>query len=345
MAYSTISKPSLHFNTKLYTGNAGTNAITGVGFQPDFTWLKNRSTSQDHELYDAVRTATKAMHSNASSDESTYANGLNAFGTDGFTVGDRSNINGSGNNICSWNWKAGGSTSTNSDGNISGTQSVNQASGFSVTTYTGNGGSNQSLGHGLGSTPKIYICKRRDNSGQWLFMNTLIDGTLDYLFLETTGTKSNSSRTAPTSSVVYLENGGDANESGGTHVMYAFAEKAGYSKFGSYVGNGNADGTFVYTGFKPAFVLFKATAVSGSHWYIWDNKRNTHNLMTKRLYPNLNNAEDDGTNNSLDFLSNGFKMKSTNHDSNKSGDSYIYMAFAEEPLVANVGASIPATAR
>lgn len=179
MAYSTISKPSLHFNTKLYTGNAGTNAITGVGFQPDFTWLKNRSTSQDHELYDAVRTATKAMHSNASSDESTYANGLNAFGTDGFTVGDRSNINGSGNNICSWNWKAGGSTSTNSDGNISGTQSVNQASGFSVTTYTGNGGSNQSLGHGLGSTPKIYICKRRDNSGQWLFMNTLIDGTLD----------------------------------------------------------------------------------------------------------------------------------------------------------------------
>ena len=352
MAYSAISKPSLHFNTKLYTGNGGTQSITGVGFQPDWVWLKKRNSTADHGLYDAVRGVTKQLYSNDAAAEATNANSLTAFGTDGFSIGTSSMINGNSDTFASWNWKAGGSsTSTNSDGDINGTQSVNQTAGFSITTYTGNGGSNQSLGHGLGATPKVYICKRRDNSGQWVFNTTAIDGSLDYLFLETTSAKSNSSRTAPTSSVVYLENGGDANESGGTHVMYAFAEKKGYSKFGSYTGNSNADGTFVYLGFKPAFLLLKKYTASGQQWYIYDSKRDGKNQGdgasggNRSLRPNTTSAEEQASGYPMDILSNGFKWRGSSTEQNSSGQSYIYMAFAEEPLVANVGASIPATAR
>ncbi len=340
MAYTTIDDPTIYFNTKLYTGNGGTNNITGLDFQPDWVWIKRR-TAADHKFTDSVRGTTKVLECNSTAAESTDSNGLTAFNSDGFTLGSSASFNSNTVGFASWNWKAGGSsTSTNSDGDISGTQTVNQTAGFSITTYSGNGGSNQSLGHGLGATPKVYICKRRDNSGQWLFMNTLTDGTLDYLFLETNGAKSNSSQTLPTSSLVYLQNGGDANESGGTHVCYAFAEKKGYSKFSNFVGNGSTDGVFCFCGFQPSWVMWKKTS-STANWAIRDNKRDPHNPSDNNLFANLSDAE--SSSNDIDFLSNGFKLRTAGSNWNTSGETYIFMAFAESPFVSSTG--IPTTAR
>ena len=344
MAYSSIAKPSDHFNTVLYTGNGSTQSITGVGFQPDWVWLKVRTQSYSHRVFDSVRGANKRLYPNTNEAEDSPTTALTSFDSDGFSLGSDTGQNQNTDTFVSWNWKAGGaSTSTNSDGDINGTQTVNQTAGFSVTTYNGNGGSNQSLGHGLGATPKIYINKRRDNTGQWLFVTTIIDGSLDYLFLETTGAKSNSSRTAPTSSVVYLENGGDANESGGTHVMYAFSEKQGYSKFITYTGNGNADGAFIHTGFKPAVVIIKKSSASGSNWRIHDNRRLGYNGGNNELYINTNGTEGP---NRLDILSNGIKIITTDTAYNASGETYVCMAFAENPFVGNdSGTAVPGTAR
>ena len=346
MAYTTINKSTAHFNTKLYTGNGNSNhAQTGVGFQPDLLWNKSRSSGDNHLLFDAVRGSTKSISSDTTSAEATRdSTFLTSFNSDGFTVGSNGNINGSGATFANWCWKANGQGSSNTDGNINTTYtSVNTTAGFSISTYTGNGGSNQSLGHGLGATPKIYICKRRDNTGQWLFMNTLTDGSLDYLFLENTNAKADSSQTLPTSSLVYLQNGGDANESGGTHVCYAFAEKTGYSKFGSYTGNGNADGTFVYTGFKPAFIMYKKSNASG-RWTMEDNKRDPFNVATHGLSADSSDVENTGSGYwDVDLLSNGFKFKTSEQETNGSGQSYIYMAFAEAPLVGTN--NIPCTAR
>ena len=347
MAYTTIDDPSAYFQTTLYTGDGGgTRAVTHGGnsdLNADWVWIKDRGTSSTHYIFDSVRGVQKHLSSASNSQELSDANSLKAFNSNSFTLGTSGNVNGNSRTFASWNWKAGGaSTSTNSDGDINGTQTVSQTAGFSVTTYSGNGGSNQRLGHGLGVTPKIYILKRRDNNGQWVFVNTLIDGTLDYLFLETTGAKSNSGRTLPTSSVVYLENGGDANESGGTHVMYAFAEKKGYSKFGSYTGNGSTDGTFVYTGFKPAFIIAKESS-EARDWQLWDNKRLGYNASggNKNLIPNKTDAED--TYADIDILSNGFKLRNSSAAANKVSQTYIYMAFAENPFVTSTG--VPACAR
>ena len=356
-AYTEIDDSSAFFQTTIYTGNGSSSrAITNGGnsnLQPDFTWIKGRSgggdDSTEHALTDSVRGVTKELSTNDIGLEETVAQGLTAFGSNGFTVGTDASYNTNSDLYVSWNWKASGSTSTNSDGDINGTQTVSQTAGFSVTTYSGNGGSNQRLGHGLGVTPQVYIIKRRDNSGQWLFVNTLIDGTLDYMFLETTGAKSNSGRTLPTSSVVYLENGGDANESGGTHVMYAFAEKQGYSKFSSYVGNGNADGAFVYTGFKPAFILVKRSNSSGTFWYIFDNKRDGKNTGSgasggnRSVGVNTIYKEEVMSGYPMDILSNGFKWYGSSNQQNGSGDTYVFMAFAEQPFVTSTG--VPATAR
>ena len=346
MAYSTISKPSLHFNPKLYTGTGSSLSVTGVGFQPDFTWIKSRVSTHNHFAHDAVRGVTKALFPNLTSAEDTNAQYLTAFGTDGFTVGTNGSINSNGDNYASWNWKAGGSGSSNSDGSITSTVSANTTAGFSIVTYTGTG-SAASFGHGL-STPDIVLIKDRTDAGnEWYFHTTAIDGSQDYLRLQSDAVKANaSSGYSIGASVFNLGSGGSwVNVSSKNYVAYCFKSIKGYSKFGFYNGNSNADGTFVYTGFKPAFIIFKSTTVSNSHWYMWDNKRDLDNPRNKRLYPNLDNSEGDGSDNNLDFLSNGFKMRSNNGDSNQSGQGYFYMAFASEPLVANVGASIPATAR
>ena len=343
MAYTTIDNAELFFQAKLYSGNGSTNAITLDGsenLQPDWLWVKCRSDANGSQVFDALRT-TYSLSPNATDAAANRASdGFTSLNSDGFTMngsGSGGNTNVSGRTYVAFNWKAGGSSSTNSDGDINGTQTVNQTAGFSVTTYTGNGGSNQSLGHGLGVTPQIYICKRRDNTGQWLVMNTVIDGTLDYLFLETQGSKSNSSQSLPTSSLVYLQNGGDANESGGTHVCYAFCEKKGYSKFGMYEGNSSTDGTFVYLGFKPAWVMCKPTDAS-DNWVVFNNK--AHNAINSStapyfFYANKSFAETTDTK-QLDFLSNGFKIRSSGNTINRSGPM-LFMAFAESPFVNSNG--------
>ena len=344
MAYTTINKSTDYFNTKIFTGNGGTNAITGVGHQPDLVWLKNRSTTDSYSLYDAVRGVTKRLKCDNANAESTQSNGLTAFGTDGFTVGDHGGVNGNGNAIVSWNWKANGAGSSNSDGSLSSTVSVNQTAGFSIVTYTGSS-SASTVGHGLNAVPKMIITKTVSSGYEWAVYHNAM-GNEKHLLLDTNGGQGDDSYwndTTPTSSVFSL--GGqkiNVNYSGQTYVAYCFAEKTGYSKFGSYTGNGNADGAFVYTGFKPAFVVMRRFD-SGDNWVLQDNGRDTYNPSDTRLFPDVPEGDSSNSNYYMDFLSNGFKLKNTNSNSNTNGGSYLYMAFAEEPLVAS--SNIPATAK
>ncbi len=350
MAYSTISKPGLHFNTKLYTGNgADATAYTGVGFQPDWTWIKKRNGTNYHVLTDAVRGATKQIYSNDTSAEQTVASGLQSFNADGFTLGTNADTNGNGGTYASWNWLAGGAGSANTDGTINSTVSANTTAGFSIVKYIGAGvGTTSTIGHGLNVVPDVYIVKSLDSVGGWQTYHHKVSSApeTDYIQLNNTSAVADYTfwgDTSPTSSVFTVKDGDDVNASGEEYIAYCFAEKKGYSKFGSYTGNGNTDGTFIYTGFKPAFIMQKKSSGT-SDWVIYDNKRSIFNVATKELKPNSNAAE--STFDGIDILSNGFKQRSNYSYTNNSGATYIYMAFAEEPLVANVGANgIPATAR
>ena len=347
MAYASITKPSLHFNTKLYTGNAGTQSITGVGFQPDLTWIKRRNTTGGNMWTDAVRGVTKTIISNETSAEQTFANGLTAFGTDGFTVGSEGGFNGNSDNFASWNWKAGGGQgSSNTDGSINTTYtSVNTTAGFSICKWSGTG-ANATIGHGLGAVPKMFITKSMASSSWCVYHASL--GNTKTLFLESNGAGNTHiayyNNTSPTSSVFSVGTDDAVNHSGNDMIAYCFAEKKGYSKFGSYTGNANANGTFVYTGFVPAFVLIKSTA-SSTNWAIIDNKRpgyNPANAAGNVMFANTSAAESSSATRGADFLSNGFKVRGTNNDVN--GTSEItYMAFAENPIVGTN--NIPATAR
>ena len=331
-----INKPSLHFNTKLYTGNAGTQAITGVGFQPDWVWIKNRDTTGWHFWTDAVRGAGKAIYSNRTDAEFTDTDNsdINSFLTDGFSVGNNGDVNGNGNNIVAWNWKANGQGSSNTDGSINTTYtSVNTTAGFSISKYTGTGAT-ATIGHGLGVAPKMIIIKQTNTTRNWVVGHNGM-GWTKYLYLDSTnaqGTGNFFNDTAPTNSVFSVVNDGGVNSSGGTYIAYCFAEKKGYSKFGSFEGNENANGVFVYTGFKPAFVLAKNTAIS-DWWSMFDNKRLGFNSSDspRLLFPNTNSAE--STSKMLDFTSNGFKIRSSNTGINGNGNTVIYMAFAENPIV------------
>ena len=341
MAYTTIKKPSDYFDTKLYTGNASTQSITGVGFQPDLTWIKNRDSATNHVIYDVIRTATKRLEPNTTDAEDTKTNGLTSFDSDGFSVGRAVENNGSGNGIVSWNWKANGAGSANTDGSTNTTAtSANTTAGFSISKYTGTGSAG-TIGHGLGAEPHVVIVKKLNSSEQWFSYHKPL-GNTGALVLNTTAAVVNDAgywnSTTPTNQVFYVTSNGSNNASGDTYVAYCFAPKTGYSKFGSYVGNGNADGTFVYTGFKPAFIIVKP--ISGvEHWTMFDNKRLGYNPDNNQLYPNLTSP--DATADELDILSNGFKIRSTTGRLNTNGVSHIYMAFAEEPLVGDN----PATAR
>jgi hypothetical protein len=348
MAYITF-QPKDYFNTKLYTGNGSTNAITGVGFQPDWVWIKNASSGSnyDHVLYDAVRGVTKNLHSNTTDVEDTQTDGLTAFGTDGFTVGADTKSNSNGSTLVSWNWKAGNSSgSSNSDGSITSTVSANTTAGFSIVKYTGNeSGAPKTVGHGLGVAPKVIIIKRLNDSINWGVYHESL-GNTKVIFLNTTGAETTSSAywgdTTPTSSVFTINGNHTVNHTGSDFIAYCFAEKTGFSKFGSYTGSGSD--LFIYTGFKPALMICKKTD-STDNWKIVDNKRSPFNVMDDTLAADTSNAEaspEGGV--TIDFLSNGFAFKSmSNAAFNANGGSYIYMAFAEEPLVSSN--NIPATAR
>ena len=337
-----IDKPSDYFNTKLYTGNGSTQSITGVGFQPDWVWIKERNNAASHKLYDIVRGATEVLESDGSYGEGTDVNGLTAFDSNGFSLGSSGSNNGSGDTYASWNWKAGGTASSNTDGSITSNVSANTTSGFSIIEYTGTG-STGTIAHGLNSAPELVILRNREVASNWWVWGELL-GNNQIMELDTTSAKYNPNGnyhndTMPTSSVISIGSDGQVSGSGQSHICYAFHSVKSFSKIGSYIGNGNADGTFVYTGFKPAFVINKRTD-STSGWDLFDNKRLGYNVANRLLAPNTSDQE--ATSDKIDLLSNGFKMGTTT-GGNYSGASYIYMAFASEPFTTSTG--IPCTAR
>ena len=349
MAYTDIDDPAQYFNTVLYAGNdtaigSGGQTITGIGFEPNWVWVKRRNVdTAHHAIYDSVRGATKQLSSSQTNAESTQSEGLTAFGSDGFTVGNLGRVNeAGGRNYASWNWKAGGSASSNSDGSITSSVSASTTAGFSIVSYTGTG-SNATVGHGLGAVPKMIFFKDRETAVDW-GVYAEPNGNTKEMYLSTTdaaGTNSGAfNSTTPTSSVFTIGTSSRYNPSSKGVIAYCFADVKGYTKIGSYTGNGNADGTFVYTGFRPAWVMRKRTD-SANSWGMNDNKRNTFNITEELLLANSNNAASDGT--GIDMLSNGFKMRSNSSLHNASGGTYIYMAFAESPFVNSNG--VPTNAR
>ena len=329
-------EPADHFNTVLYTGNGSSRSITGVGFSPDWIWFKARSGAIAHLLYDSVRGATKYLQSNSTSAEGTESNSQTSFDSDGFSLGSDSTtgVNQNSTTYVAWNWLAGGSASSNSDGGITSSVSANTEAGFSIVSYTGTG-SITTVGHGLNSAPEMIIIKNRNGTQQWV---TYVEGASStagsYLLLNKTDAvatdDANFNNVNPTSSVFTVTDAdGDTGRSGSTYIAYCFHSVDGYSKIGTYTGNGSSDGTFVFTGLRPSFLLIKRTDSTGS-WYIMDNKRNPFNEVNNHLYPNLAQAEA-ASSHDTDFLSNGFKARGSAADLNASGGTYVYLAIAEQP--------------
>jgi len=369
MAYTTIDDPSAYFNTLLYTGDGSdgraiTNSANAGNFQPDWLWYKERSSTSEHRAFDSSRGASKRLEPNNTNAEATDTTNHQSFDSNGFTIGNSGSTNANGDTYVAWQWKAnGGTTSSNTDGSITSTVQANTTAGFSILTYSANATAGATVGHGLGTTPSVVILKKRSGTGDGNWMvghkayvgnaaeNVALDGTgVPVAADDTAGSTWN--RTAFTSTVFTLGDGqagdwtGRTNRSGYTMVAYCFAEIKGYSKFGSYTGNGNADGTFVYTGFKPAWVMIHRTDSSGENWQMFDNKRdgfNNGSSSNKMLKANVSETEDSNSTGFLDLLSNGFKIRESAARHNASGGTYIYMAFAEHPFVSSKG--VPVTAR
>jgi len=361
MAYTTIDDPSEYFQTAIYSGNSSTLAVTSQGnaiIAPDWVWVKRRNSTSTHALVDSSRGRAKSLGSESSDAEyntSDTAKDLISFDTNGFTVGpaNQRNMNGNGDTFVAWQWKANGGTTTTNDasstgvGTIDSVYQANTTAGFSIVTWTGTG-SNGTIAHGLGVVPQLIISKSRGHGENWAVYHQNSNSTPEdyYLALDDTRAATDSAvvwnDTAPTSSVISIGTQDKINKSGSTHIAYCFNEIKGYSKFGSYTGNGNADGAFVYTGFKPAWVMTKRTD-SSQNWAMYDNKRDGINVIDKLLYPNGSDAEvTTGGSLMVDFLSNGFKWRGNSAISNGSGN-HIYMAFAENPFVSSKG--VPTTAR
>ena len=349
MAYTTIDKPTDYFNTKLTTGTGNSQAVTGLGFQPDWIWGKRRDSSGHNSLFDSVRGITKGLESNQTGAEFTSTDYYSSFDSDGFTIasGGGGAGNGSSQTAVQWNWLAGGTASSNSNGSITSSVSANTTAGFSIVSWTGSN-ANATIGHGLSSAPEFITIKNRNDASSWLTYLTTI-GAGNFLRLNETNASASGStpfnNTASTSSVFSVGENDDTNGSSDSMIAYCFSSVKGYSKIGSYTGNGNADGTFVYTGFKPAFFMIKRTTGSGYDWLMYDNKRQvSFNVIDDFLNASSNAAETTGNaNQSLDFLSNGVKHRGNGASSNGSGVVYIYMAFAENPFTTSTG--VPGTAR
>jgi len=350
MAYTTIDKPSDYFETVLYTGNGGTNSISSLDFQPDWLWIKCRSDANGSNIFDALR-GTNSLHSDTSGAEADRASdGFTSLDNDGFTLngsGSGGSINVSSRTYAAWNWLAGGTASSNSNGSITSSVSANTTAGFSIVSYTGTG-SNATVGHGLGVAPKMMIFKNRSAAQPWCVYHDGLSSSSYSLHLDETSAEQNLSpnpfnSSAPTSTLINLGGQDMVNKSSDNHIAYCFAEKKGYSKFGSYTGNGSLDAPFIYTGMKVSWLMIKRTDTTNS-WVMFDNKRNAFNVVDKHLFANTNDPEDSSANyNEVDFLSNGFKLREDNNTINASGGTYIYMAFAENPFVTSSG--VPACAR
>jgi len=351
MAYTTIDDPTSFFNTVLYTGNGSSGrTVTGVGFAPNWVWIKDRGATGNHQTFDTIRGVTETLQPDRNIAETAVASMLTAFGSDGFTVGDHSGVNDNTNTYVSWNWKAGTSfsndASATSVGSIDSAGSVNTDAGFSITSYTGTG-SAATVAHGLGVVPSVYILKNRTSTSNWFFYHKSTGATKS-LFLDGSEAPITSSgyfnNTEPTSSVFSIGSESDLSGSSQNMIAYCFAEKKGYSKFGIYTGNGNADGIYIHLGFFPSLIIAKRTD-SSANWYMMTRKISDSgggNPLDRPLFADTSDAENNGDNN-VDFLSNGFKLRGSGSAQNGSGATYIYMAFAESPFVNSNG--IPNNAR
>jgi hypothetical protein len=354
MAYTTIDDPSQYFQTLLYTGNAtGSRALTNDGnsdLQPDWLWIKQRNSAKNHNIWDSTRGVTKQLRTNLNNAEATNTTDdqIVSLNSDGFTLGDDTDsvgVNENSQTYVAWQWKAnGGTTSSNSDGSITSTVQANTTAGFSIITYTGTG-STATIGHGLNSAPEMIITKGRSDAHSWLVGVTADSSDLSsVLVLQTNAasvTATSNYNAAPNSSTYQVVSAGGTNNNTDTYVAYVFHSVQGYSKIGSYTGNGNADGPFIYTGFRPAWIMVKRTSTSGENWNIRDNKRSPINPANENLLANDNRAEENYY--ATDLLSNGFKIRTSEAGHNTNGATYIYMAFAEHPFVSSKG--VPVTAR
>ena len=348
MAYTTINKSTDYFRIKLYNGNNNAQNITwdetDVNMKPDFLWIKSRTgtTVFDHVAGNVASGSGKYLKPNTTDAEVSDSNVINTFNTNGFSIGGATFVSEGGRGYVAWGWKGAGSTSSNTDGSITSTVSVNTTSGFSVVKVSKPNTNTATIGHGLGTTPKFIIGKDLDTADNWTcYHESLGNGKGIYLNSSNAETSASTfwNSTSPTSSVFSI--GSDNTWNSPSILFYCFAEKKGFSKFGSYVGNGSTDGTFVYTGFKPAFVIQKNISYT-SNWILYDNKRDVDNVADKILIPNTNSAEASACD--VDLLSNGFKFRAVNNaSSNWSGNTFIYMAFAEAPLVGTN--NVPNTAR
>ena len=361
MAYTTVDNPELYFQTKLYSGNGSTNAITLDGsenMQPNWTWIKNRPLSGGfaHNIFDSVRGTNKKIETDNSGAQSSETNTVNSFDSDGFTLGNDAGtdeVNKSGTTFVSWNWKAGTSVSGNTTGSGSAKAyagSVSTTAGFSIIRYVGNGTNGHTIPHHLGAAPRWILVKRLDSSsgGDWTTLHmALPNGAGDFMEFNSTGAKQTSiarwRNATPTSSVFTVASGVEVNGDDSPYIAYCFAEKQGYSKFGSYTGTEAADGAFVHLGFRPAFVIQKNSAYTGN-WQMYDNKRPGFNATDNHFSANSSDPEiTDNADSTMDFCASGFKLNGVDNASSNWSNLYIYMAFAEQPLVSSSG--VPATAR
>ena len=342
-----IDKPSDYFNTVLWTGNgnAGTN-ITGVGFQPNWVWIKRRSAVEFNVWNDSVRGVPKNLYSNSTQVQDS-GNLMSAIISDGFTVQTDNSVNANGSTYVAWNWLAGTTSGIATNGATTITPaaySFNQTSGISIVNYDGNDTAGAKVAHGLGTTPDMMIVKAMNSTAHWAIYHKAM-GNTHYMQFDTNAQLDDAgvwNDTSPDS--INFTVGQSDKTNLVTYIAYCFAGVQGYSKFGSYVGNGDSDGPFVYTGFKPAFIIFKRSIGGTGNWQLLDNKRLGFNNENRTLYPNSNIAEEQEDD--LDIVSNGFKLRNTGTDGNGNGSTYIYMAFAENPFVTSTGnGSIPATAR
>lgn len=335
MPTPTIPAGNLYMNATTYTGNGTSNTVSngvaGKSFQPDFVWVKNRTSAYNHYLYDSIRGVNNVLQSNLTSAEATQVDGLDAFLSNGYSIaGNRLNINESGSAIVAWQWKAGGTAVSNTAGSITSSVSANTTSGFSVVTYTGVGGSS-TVGHGLGVVPSFIAVKNRTNASDWELYHSAYGANYFFHFNNTSGASSGSLFPSTPTSTVFSINGtgNEINQSGSNFVAYCWAPIAGYSAFGSYTGNGSTDGPFVYLGFRPRYVMIKRSD-GVEPWLMLDSARQTYNVMGPYLLANASDAE--ATFSFIDFTSNGFKIRNTGGSFNTSGGTYIYMAFAENPF-------------
>ena len=330
-----VTKPSSVFDVVTYTGTGSTLTPTSsLGFNPDLVWIKGRSGATDHAWYDSVRGVEKRLESNTTDAEVTSDGGVTAFNSAGFSVGTLAQVNTSSATYAGWCWDAGSSTVTNTQGSITSTVRANPSAGFSIVTYTGNGTGGATVGHGLGISPRLILVKTRSTSAPWLVQHASLGGT-NYLLLNATDAAVTDvaawNNTNPTSSLFTLGTGSGVNGNSTTYVAYCFAPVVGYSSFGSYTGNGSADGPFVFCNFRPRWILIKETSGIGN-WLLWDTSRSPFNVMDDILLPNSSSAEITDPSIYLDVLSNGFKIRSTSDDYNGNAGTYIYAAFAENPF-------------